>query len=168
MGRWIETFRGVVYPWQCDQQGHLNTMQYVGMFDAAFWHHVSPMGFTRWKARKDAFLARTAAYKRMIDNLNGRVRSYNRRYGGKTLSPDVYRYAKRLKRGLDREAANAKSRKTRLIREGRELDRQRNTLLSERSQLSSIYGRLKTDQGNLSKERAELIKMYKDIKKKEQ
>ncbi len=47
MGRWIETFRGVVYPWQCDQQGHLNTMQYVGMFDAAFWHHVSPMGFTR-------------------------------------------------------------------------------------------------------------------------
>ena len=43
----METYRGVVYPWQCDHQGHLNSMQYVGMFDAAFWHHVSAMGFTR-------------------------------------------------------------------------------------------------------------------------
>ena len=47
MGRLIETFRGMVYPWQCDHQGHLNTMHYVGMFDAAFWHHLSAMGFTR-------------------------------------------------------------------------------------------------------------------------
>ena len=43
----METYRGVVYPWQCDHQGHLNTMQFVGMFDAAFWHHISAMGFTR-------------------------------------------------------------------------------------------------------------------------
>ncbi len=42
-----ETYRGVVYPWQCDHQGHLNTMQYVGMFDVAFWHQISSMGFTR-------------------------------------------------------------------------------------------------------------------------
>ena len=47
MDRLIETFRGMVYPWQCDHQGHLNTMHYVGMFDAAFWHHLSAMGFTR-------------------------------------------------------------------------------------------------------------------------
>ena len=47
MGKLIETYRGVIYPWQCDHQGHLNTMQYVGVFDAAFWHHVSAMGFTR-------------------------------------------------------------------------------------------------------------------------
>lgn len=47
MGQLMETYRGVVYPWQCDHQGHLNTMHYVGMFDAAFWHHVSAMGFTR-------------------------------------------------------------------------------------------------------------------------
>jgi acyl-CoA thioester hydrolase len=43
----METYRGVVYPWQCDHQGHLNTMHYVGMFDAAFWHQLSAMGFTR-------------------------------------------------------------------------------------------------------------------------
>jgi acyl-CoA thioester hydrolase len=47
MSRYIETFRGVVYPWHCDHQGHMNTMHYVGMFDQAFWHHVSALGFTR-------------------------------------------------------------------------------------------------------------------------
>lgn len=47
MSGYLETFRGVVYPWHCDHQGHMNTMHYVGMFDAAFWHHVSAMGFTR-------------------------------------------------------------------------------------------------------------------------
>jgi acyl-CoA thioester hydrolase len=43
----METYRGVVYPWQCDHQGHLNSMHYVGMFDAAFWHQISALGFTR-------------------------------------------------------------------------------------------------------------------------
>ena len=43
----MPTYRGVVYPWHCDHQGHLNTMHYVGMFDMAFWHHLSALGFTR-------------------------------------------------------------------------------------------------------------------------
>jgi acyl-CoA thioester hydrolase len=47
MSSYIETFRGVVYPWHCDHQGHMNTMHYVGMFDQAFWHHMSALGFTR-------------------------------------------------------------------------------------------------------------------------
>ncbi|MDH3375817.1 MAG: thioesterase family protein [Gammaproteobacteria bacterium] len=47
MNNHIETFRAVVYPWHCDHQGHMTTMHYVGMFDAAFWHHVSAMRFTR-------------------------------------------------------------------------------------------------------------------------
>ncbi len=47
MSGFIETFRGVVYPWHCDHQGHMNTMHYVGMFDQAFWHHMSALGFTR-------------------------------------------------------------------------------------------------------------------------
>ncbi len=46
-GGYIETFRGVVYPWHCDHQGHMTTMHYVGMFDAAFWHLLSAQGFTR-------------------------------------------------------------------------------------------------------------------------
>ena len=47
MKGFIETYRGVVFPWHCDHQGHLNTMHYVGMFDMAFWHHLSALGFTR-------------------------------------------------------------------------------------------------------------------------
>ncbi len=42
----FESFRGVVYPWHCDHQGHMTVMHYVGMFDAAFWHHVATFGFT--------------------------------------------------------------------------------------------------------------------------
>ena len=44
---YIETFRAVVYPWHCDHQGHMTVMHYVGMFDAAFWHQLSALGFTR-------------------------------------------------------------------------------------------------------------------------
>ncbi len=47
MGNYIETFRAVVYPWHCDHQGHMTTMHYVGMFDAAFWHLLSAAGFAR-------------------------------------------------------------------------------------------------------------------------
>ena len=47
MAGYIETFRSMVYPWHCDHQGHMNTMHYVGMFDTAFWHHLSALGFTR-------------------------------------------------------------------------------------------------------------------------
>ncbi len=47
MAGYIETFRAVVYPWHCDHQGHMTTMHYVGMFDAAFWHLLSAFGFTR-------------------------------------------------------------------------------------------------------------------------
>ena len=43
---YIETFRAVVYPWHCDHQNHMTVMHYVGMFDAAFWHHVAHFGFT--------------------------------------------------------------------------------------------------------------------------
>ena len=27
------TYRGVVYPWQCDHMGHMNVMWYAGKFD---------------------------------------------------------------------------------------------------------------------------------------
>jgi len=47
MNGYIETFRAVVYPWHCDHQGHMTTMHYVGMFDAAVWHLLSAQGFTR-------------------------------------------------------------------------------------------------------------------------
>ena len=64
MNGYIETFRGVVYPWHCDHQGHMTTMHYVGMFDAAFWHFLSAQGFTR------AFLVeRTAGFADVSDSI---------------------------------------------------------------------------------------------------
>ena len=47
MSHYVETFRGVIYPWHCDHQGHMTAMHYLGMFDQAFWHLYSTMGFTR-------------------------------------------------------------------------------------------------------------------------
>src|SRR5688572_7973859 len=31
----VETYRNVVYPWQCDHMGHMNTQFYAAAFDAA-------------------------------------------------------------------------------------------------------------------------------------
>ncbi len=44
MSEWIETFRGVVYPWHCDHLGHMNVQHYVGMFDQASFHLLAALG----------------------------------------------------------------------------------------------------------------------------
>lgn len=41
------TYRGTVYPWQCDHMGHMNVMWYVGKFDEASWQMLSTLGLTR-------------------------------------------------------------------------------------------------------------------------
>lgn len=40
------TYRGTVYPWQCDQMGHMNVMYYVGKFDEATWQMFAGIGVT--------------------------------------------------------------------------------------------------------------------------
>jgi acyl-CoA thioester hydrolase len=40
----IETYRGAIYPWHCDQMGHMNVMWYVGKFDEASWNLFAAMG----------------------------------------------------------------------------------------------------------------------------
>lgn len=40
------TYRGAVYPWQCDHIGHMNVMWYVGKFDEATWNLFSELGLT--------------------------------------------------------------------------------------------------------------------------
>jgi len=42
----ILTYRGVVYPWQCDHMGHMNVMWYVGKFDEATWQLLGALGLT--------------------------------------------------------------------------------------------------------------------------
>lgn len=41
MSTWKQTHRGVVFPWQCDQFGHMNVRWYAHWFDAAF--HLWPL-----------------------------------------------------------------------------------------------------------------------------
>lgn len=40
------TYRGTVYPWQCDHVGHMNIMWYVGKFDEANWNLFAAIGVT--------------------------------------------------------------------------------------------------------------------------
>ena len=40
------TYRGTVYPWQCDHMGHMNVMWYVGKFDEACWSFGAFIGMT--------------------------------------------------------------------------------------------------------------------------
>ncbi len=40
------TYRGVVYPWQCDHIGHMNVMWYTGKFDEATWNLFASIGLT--------------------------------------------------------------------------------------------------------------------------
>jgi acyl-CoA thioester hydrolase len=47
------TYRGTVYPWQCDHMGHMNVMWYVGKFDEASWQLLSKLGFTRSRFARD-------------------------------------------------------------------------------------------------------------------
>jgi acyl-CoA thioester hydrolase len=46
MSELMLTYRGAVYPWHCDQMGHMNVMWYVGKFDEATWNLFAAMGVT--------------------------------------------------------------------------------------------------------------------------
>lgn len=44
MSEWKMTYRGIVYPWQCDHMGHMNVMYYANKFDEACWQLLSMIG----------------------------------------------------------------------------------------------------------------------------
>lgn len=46
MAEWMECFRGVIYPWDCDHLGHMNVKNYTGMFDQAAFHLQFALGLT--------------------------------------------------------------------------------------------------------------------------
>lgn len=46
MSELMLTYRGAVYPWHCDQMGHMNVMWYVGKFDEATWNLFAALGLT--------------------------------------------------------------------------------------------------------------------------
>jgi acyl-CoA thioester hydrolase len=47
------TYRGTVYPWQCDHMGHMNVMWYAGKFDEASWQLLSSLGLTSSRFRNE-------------------------------------------------------------------------------------------------------------------
>ena len=64
------TYKGCVYPWQCDQVGHMNIMWYVGKFDEANWNHMARVGLTpsylRTEERGMAAVQQNITYKREL------------------------------------------------------------------------------------------------------
>ncbi|MBI5905692.1 MAG: thioesterase family protein [Deltaproteobacteria bacterium] len=64
------TYRGAVYPWQCDHIGHMNVMWYVGKFDEATWQFFATFGLTpsflRENGRGMAAVQQNIAYKREL------------------------------------------------------------------------------------------------------
>lgn len=49
------TYRGTVYPWQCDHMEHMNVMWYVGKFDEATWQLLASIGLTGPRMRAEGF-----------------------------------------------------------------------------------------------------------------
>ncbi len=64
------TYRGTVYPWQCDHVGHMNVMWYVGKFDEATWQFFATFGLTpsflREQGRGMAAVQQNITYKREL------------------------------------------------------------------------------------------------------
>ena len=64
------TYRGTVYPWQCDHVGHMNIMWYVGKFDEANWNFFARLGVTptylRESSRGMAGVQQNISYKREL------------------------------------------------------------------------------------------------------
>jgi acyl-CoA thioester hydrolase len=64
------TYRGTVYPWQCDHMGHMNVMWYVGKFDEASWQWFASIGLTPARLRQDgrgmAAVEQQIAYRREL------------------------------------------------------------------------------------------------------
>jgi acyl-CoA thioester hydrolase len=49
------TYRGAMYPWQCDHIGHVNIMWYVSKFDEANWNVFANIGITPSYLRQQRF-----------------------------------------------------------------------------------------------------------------
>ena len=64
------TYRGTVYPWQCDHVGHMNIMWYVGKFNEENWNLFARLGLTppylRESGRGMAAVQQNISYKREL------------------------------------------------------------------------------------------------------
>ena len=49
----ILTYLGTIYPWHCDDMGHMNVMWYVGKFDEATWQLFASVGLPSSRLRQE-------------------------------------------------------------------------------------------------------------------
>src|SRR5215467_9625786 len=70
MSEWKLTYRGMVYPWQCDHMGHMNVMWYTSKFDEACWQLLSMLGLSPARFAQDgtgmAAVEQRTLYKREL------------------------------------------------------------------------------------------------------
>src|ERR1041385_1553863 len=63
-------YKGMVYPWHCDEMGHMNVMWYVGKFDEATRHFFHALdltpNFLRTSNRGMAAVEQVIRYKREL------------------------------------------------------------------------------------------------------
>ena len=50
----LVTYRGAVYPSECDHMGHMNVSHYVAKFDEATWQLFARLGLTRARLRDES------------------------------------------------------------------------------------------------------------------
>lgn len=53
MTKALLTYRGAVYPSQCDHMGHMNVAFYVAKFDEATWQLLNAIGLTPSRLRRE-------------------------------------------------------------------------------------------------------------------
>src|SRR4030095_9262492 len=70
MGDGFLTYKGTVYPWHCEEMGHMNVMWYVGKFDEGTRHFFHALGLTpqflRANKRGMAAVEQVIQYKREL------------------------------------------------------------------------------------------------------
>jgi acyl-CoA thioester hydrolase len=85
------SFRGVIFPWDCDAMGHLSNKHYLGLFDQAAWHVFLALGYRPEMAEREhiglADVHQTIAFHRELraGQLIA-VRSWLERIGSKSLT----------------------------------------------------------------------------------
>jgi acyl-CoA thioester hydrolase len=70
MANAIETYRGTVFPWECDVNGHMNVRFYVGKFDEGTWQFMAQIGASRDELKRrncgPMAVSQNIAYKREL------------------------------------------------------------------------------------------------------
>lgn len=66
----IETYRGAVFPWECDANGHMNVRFYVAKFDEGTWQFMAQIGASRDELKRrncgPMAVSQNIAYKREL------------------------------------------------------------------------------------------------------